>query len=300
MAPRFIAAQRWFAGGGIPPRRTELVDEAVLPNRAGASSFLLPLVRVELRNGERQDYSMPLAIEERGEPEELLPYAVARVRRGPRIGLLYGAGSSADFALSFIQAMRSGAAIPSRAGGQVVFRSTAALAEYADVSPGEVKRLSAEQSNTSIAIGEHMLLKLYRRLQSGQHPEVEVARFLTEVAGFANTPPLLGTVEYIGPNGSPTALAILQRFLRNQGDAWAWLLNLLKRELDTIALIPPQEEIQVEEAFATLLQTVRTLGRRTAELHIAFATPTNDPAFALEAMTTDDVRAAAEDARKQG
>jgi maltose alpha-D-glucosyltransferase / alpha-amylase len=300
MAPRFIAAQRWFAGGGVTPKRTELLDEAVLPNRGGANKFLLPLVRVELRNGERQDYSIPLAIEERGEPEELLPYAIARVRRGPRIGLLYSAGSSPDFALSMINSVRSGATIPSRSGGQVVFKPTAALAEYGDVGPGEVKRLSAEQSNTSIAVGEHMLLKLYRRLQSGLHPEVEVARFLTEVAGFANTPPLLGTVEYVAAEGSPTALAILQRFLRNQGDAWTWLLDLLKRELDTIALIPAQESIQIEDALGTLLQTVRTLGRRTAELHLAFATPTNDPAFALESMTMDDMRAAADDARRQG
>jgi maltose alpha-D-glucosyltransferase/alpha-amylase len=104
----------------------------------------------------------------------------------------------------------------------------------------------------------------------------------------------------MAPDGSPTALAIVQRFLRNQGDAWSWLLDQLKGELDTIALIPAQESIQVEDALASLLQTVRTLGRRTAELHLAFATPTDDPAFSLEPMTMDDVRAAADDARRQG
>src|ERR671910_406462 len=65
------------------------------------------------------------------------------------------------------------------------------MPEEVTIDPSEVRRLSAEQSNTSILLGEHMVLKLYRQLQPGTHPEVEVGRFLTEVAGFRNTPPML-------------------------------------------------------------------------------------------------------------
>ncbi|MFL5111571.1 MAG: putative maltokinase, partial [Microvirga sp.] len=142
-----------------------------------------------------------------------------------------------------------------------------------------------------------MILKLYRRLQSGIHPELEVARFLTETAGFQNTPALLGVAEHIANDGTPTALAVLQQFVRNQGDAWRFTLEALKRELDTLLLLPESEAPRVEEAFGAYLPYARVIGQRTAELHRAFATPTDDPAFAVEPLTLADVRAIAQDTR---
>jgi maltose alpha-D-glucosyltransferase/alpha-amylase len=221
------------------------------------------------------------------------------VRRGPKVGLLYGAGSSPDFALSVLDAIRRGEELPTSEGGRLRFSQTAALADLADVEVGEVKRLAAEQSNTSIALGEHLILKIYRRLQPGIHPEVEVGRFLTEVAGYAHTPELLGSVERVSADGTPTAIAILQRFVRNQGDAWNWSIDTLKRELDTAALVTDQEASTLEEALANYLQTVRILGQRTGELHLAFATPTADPAFAPKELTKHDVCVTADDAKAQ-
>jgi maltose alpha-D-glucosyltransferase/alpha-amylase len=298
--PGFIASQRWYAAKGSAVATAKLVDFAVLNSRPGKDGFLLPLIALEMRNGERQTYSAPLALEEGREEDNLLPYAVARIRRGPRVGLLYGAGSSPEFALSMVEALRQGSELPTEARGRVRFSATAALTDYADVDPGEVKRLSAEQSNTSVAIGEHMILKLYRRLQPGHHPEVEVGRFLTEVAGYQNTPALLGSVEHVAADGTSTALAILQRFVRNQGDAWSWSTETLKRELDAAAFIPEDGSTSLEDALADYLPIIRMLGQRTAELHLALAVPTDDPAFAPEPLTEADVRSVIEDAKAQG
>jgi maltose alpha-D-glucosyltransferase/alpha-amylase len=132
------------------------------------------------------------------------------------------------------------------------------------------------------------------------HPEVEVGRFLTEVAGYENSPTLLGSVEHVAADGTTRALAMLQRFVRNQGDAWTWSIDTLNRELDTAAFVSEQENGGLEERLANYLQMIRTLGQRTAELHLAFASPTDDPAFRLEPLTEDDVRATAADARAQG
>lgn len=298
-APRFIAAQRWFAGKGKKIKGAKLTDYASMKGRTGKDEFLLPLVTVEMEGGENHSYSIPLALDEAREDESLLPYAVARVRRGPKVGLLYGAGSSPEFALAILDAIRRGAEVPTSEGGRLRFSATAALADFDDVEANDVKRLAAEQSNTSITLGEHLILKLYRRLQPGVHPEVEVGRFLTETTGFAHTPTLLGSVELVGSDGMPTAIAILQRFVRNQGDAWSWSIDILKRELDTAALVTSEEETTLENTLANYLQTVRTLGQRTGELHLAFATPTDDPAFATEALTKDDIRIAADDAKAQ-
>jgi maltose alpha-D-glucosyltransferase/alpha-amylase len=163
-----------------------------------------------------------------------------------------------------------------------------------------VRRLGAEQSNTSIALGDCMLLKLYRRLQPGVHPEIEVGRFLTEDAGFRNTPALLGSAEHFTRGGGArTALAVLQEFVYNQGDAWRVFLDVLKRELDTLALVPNGAASTLAEVFATNLRYVEIIGQRTAEMHRALATPTDDPAFAVEPLTEADVRAAADDAKAQ-
>jgi maltose alpha-D-glucosyltransferase / alpha-amylase len=301
VVPRFIASRRWFGGKGASLRSVRVLDFATLPNQAGADVFLLPRVAVELSNRERHAYFAPLAVEEGREEEALLPFAVARVRRGPRMGLLYGAASSPDFGIAVVDAMRRGLERPTDEGGVIRFSATPLLAERSDVEPDAVRRLGGEQSNTSVVLGESMVLKLYRRLQPGTHPEVEVGRFLTEVAGFRNTPALLGFVEHFTRGGGArTALAVLQEFVRNQGDAWRVFLDALKREFDTLALVPDGGAAPLAEVFATNLRYVEIIGQRTAEMHRALATPTDDPAFAVEPLSEADIRAAAADARAQG
>ena len=297
--PNYITTRRWFGAKGGRVQAVRLQDYAVMKNRAGQESFLLPSFRVEMRSGEHQTYSMPLAFEE-GESDANLPYAVARVRHGRRTGLAFGAASSPDFTLTALDAIRDGREVATVGGGRLAFAPTSGFDRETSFEAGDVKRLSGEQSNTSIQIGEAMVLKIYRRLQSGIHPEVEVGRFLTEVAGFANTPATLGTIEYLDPQGRHVALGILQRFVRNQGDAWRLTLDNLTRELDTLALSPPAEdENALAEAAAPYLRYADTLGRRTGEMHVAFATPTDDVAFAAEPMTGDDVTISSQDARDQ-
>ena len=92
-----------------------------------------------------------------------------------------------------------------------------------------IRRGSAEQSNTSIRIGDGAILKVIRKLESGVHPELEVSRFLTEMAGFAATPSLLGWAELdTAASGlGAVTLSILQAFVPNEGDGWSWVLERL-------------------------------------------------------------------------
>ena len=150
------------------------------------------------------------------------------------------------------------------------------------------------------------MLKIYRRLRPGLQPEIEVARFLTEVAGFENTPAFYGSVEYVPEDKGETALAAAFAFVRNQGDAWSVVLDALERHLDQVLLLPAEEAAaRAAEpiTFAHPLDISVALGRRTAELHAAFATPTDDPAFAAEPVRGEDVNrwvdAAIEQARQR-
>ncbi|CAA2143562.1 MULTISPECIES: maltose alpha-D-glucosyltransferase [Methylobacterium] len=299
VAPRFIGTRRWFGAKGTRIKSVSVIDSATLKDAGGATRFLLPRVAVHLANGERQDYFVPLGVDEGREDETLLSHAVARVRRGPRTGLLFGASASPAFSVALIDGMRNGVELPTETG-KLVFSHTSAFDRDVVVDLAEVRSLNAEQSNTSIAIGSKMMLKLLRRMQTGVHPEIEVGRFLTEQAGFANTPALLGVVEHVAEDGTRTALAVLQAFVPNQGDAWTLMLEGLRRDFDTVVLAPESEAPDPTEAFAPHLRWAELLGRRTAELHNAFAIETDDPAFAPEPFTHDDLRDLGEDARRLG
>ncbi|KQP07196.1 alpha-amylase [Methylobacterium sp. Leaf99] len=298
VAPRFIATRRWFGAKGSRIKSVSVTDSATLKDATGEARFLLPRVAVHLANGERQDYFVPVAVDEGREDETLMPFAVARVRRGPRTGLLFGASASPAFAVAMVEGMREGRELPTETG-KLVFSTTSAFDPAITFEAGEVRNLSAEQSNTSIAIGSKMMLKLLRRLQTGVHPEIEVGRFLTETAYFNNTPALLGVVEHVDPDGVRTAVAVLQKFVPNQGDAWTLMLEGLRRDFDTVVLAPESEAPTPEEAFESHLRWAILLGRRTAEMHNAFAVATDDPAFAAEPFEHADLHALGDDTRRQ-
>src|SRR5690606_23458091 len=157
--------------------RIHLTDFATMEDSGSHDAFLLTTIEVDLRGSGKQAYFMPLALDEGDEDDALVPYALANIRRGARVGLLYDAASPADFGLAVVKAMRAARAIDTAEGRSVRFSATGAMPEAAEIDPASIRRLSTEQSNTSLVIGE-MILKIYRRLSAGLHPEREVGRFL--------------------------------------------------------------------------------------------------------------------------
>ncbi|MEM7025187.1 MAG: putative maltokinase, partial [Pseudomonadota bacterium] len=137
----------------------------------------------------------------------------------------------------------------------------------------------------------------------GTQPEIEVGRFLTEEAGYTHTPPLLGAIERAEPDGRITALGAAFGFVRNQGDGWLYTTEYLHRELERLRLEVPLADIQAEleddEPHGFFMSRARMLGQRTAEMHQAFAVPTENPAFAAEPITARDLSAWGRNVRKQ-
>ena len=121
-------------------------------------------------------------------------------------------------------------------------------------------------------------------------PDVEIARFLTEKAGFANTPAFLGSVEYRPAEGDATMLAVAFAFVRNQGDAWSSVTDALHRDMQEHAVRSEESEaVDGPAPFIFPLAIGDVLGQRTAELHAAFATETDDPDFRSEPIGAEDV-----------
>jgi maltose alpha-D-glucosyltransferase/alpha-amylase len=298
IVPAFLTGRRWFAGRGRELERVRLASVAARRAEGEERGFLLPIVEVAIKSGEVQHYFLPLALAAEGDEDAGSAYAVARVRRGARVGMVLDAEGDPNFALTMLSLMRKGEQLKA-SEGEIVFTTTKALPHRneADIQDSTVQRFGVEQSNTSFNIADRMVLKIYRRLREGINPEIEIGRFLTEVAGYANTPALYGIAEHVGADGTRMALAVLQQFVRNQGDAWAWTLESLGREIERLRLLPENEAVEIEEEASFDLHYVRIIARRVAEMHIALAVATDDPAFASEPLTREDVEMVAAEAR---
>jgi len=303
LLPTFMPKQRWFAAKDRQISAVRLVAGGALPG--SGEGWFLGLFDVDFTDGgPSQRYLLPLAVS--WEPDAgnmgwpLLPYTVARARRGPKVGAVYDAMADGTFPLDTLRAIRE-EQTHSIQGGRIVCRASGDRS-LLDLEPdAEAVRPSGEQSNSSIILGSKVMLKAYRRLAPGVHPEVEVGRFLTEVARYPNTPSLLGAVEHVAEDGTVTALAVAQEFVRNQGDGWAFTLGYLERELEEMALgvQSPGDGAHQEDDHGIYVTLADRLGQRIAELHAAFATPTNDGAFAPERVSQQDLKAWIEGTRTQ-
>ncbi len=287
VAPKYIASQRWYAGKGSAISRARLGDHGELETSHGR--WLAGVFEVE-SDGTCTRYFLPFAIAyedtDEGRWQKLQAGAFARVRRQATVGVLADATSDENFCRSVVEAMGAGAEIRTE-GGQVKLNSTSVFAQLRGdpAAPLAITPLSSQSSNTTVRVGDSFFLKFYRRLQSGINPELEIGRYLTEQVKFPNIVPVAGAAEYRSADGTPVTLALLQAFVANQGDGWDYTVNYLTRFLEERDSAAGNQR----EIHGGNLELIRTLGIRTAELHRALATPTADPAFAPEPITTADV-----------
>ena len=164
-----------------------------------------------------------------------------------------------------------------------------------------MRAVDTEQSNTTALVDTDYVVKLFRRLEPGINPEIEVGRFLTETVGFANTPPLLGTVELVEAKRR-SAVAVVHRFVENQGDAWTVTSAYLDRFVEEQRLLAAEAPARATSR-PPICARMRQIGQRVAEMQLALASRDDIPDFAPEPITPDDVRVvdgAAPAARRRG
>ena len=179
--------------------------------------------------------------------------------------------------------LKTGSSVKSTTG-EISFRPTAALVEV-EIGPDDpVRWLSAEQSNSSVIVDHKVMLKLFRRLAPGQHPEAEMSRILTE-RGFRNAPALLGEIVHVPNDGEEEVMAVVQAFIPGEGDAWEWTASFIGRVLDEMS----REDVDLSDLLAVYRNFSRTLGQRLGEMHLALAQPTPDEAFQPVAAGQDQV-----------
>lgn len=296
--PRFLEVQRWFAGKGSSVQRARLDDHAIWSQ--DGNEWMLPLLSIDGPD-EPATYFAPLALAWEDADEErmkrLAPGGLARVRQQANVGVMGDAFHDEAFCRAVVRAMGDKLELGT-ARGRLRFRPTAAFAALTgnlDTLP--VSRPGAQSSNTVVTFDDTLFLKGYRRLRPGLNPELEMGRFLTEVARFPHCVPVAGALEYTATDGTQMTLALVQAYVSNQGDGWDYTLRYLERFLEDLRIAPPGEV--ADEVHGGYLALAAMLGTRTAQLHQALALHAGYPSFDPEPLTAQDMlafrqRAAAE------
>ncbi|MBI1728346.1 MAG: phosphotransferase [Candidatus Rokubacteria bacterium] len=252
-----LPVRRWFgdkarAISGITP-----VDHAGLSGTGG----VLALLRVDFATGPAETYCVPII----GAADLSRPGAIADALDDPA------------FCTALVEHIRLGSTLPGRSGC-FRFRATTILAEVLPETTREATRVKTEQSNTSVIFDGRAILKIFRNVQRGQNPELEITGFLTRATSFRAAPRLAGSIEYEELGQEPITLGTLHEFVPNKGDAWTALQGRLG-EYFAVAVTGPDAGGPPDPAFARALaaadaKEARTLGELTGRLHAALASPT--------------------------
>lgn len=293
--PLYISGRRWFAGKAR--KLTKLrIQETV---KVGGAEVLF--VEAAYRDGTPDTYLLPVSHATGEFADSILQdfghAAIARIESDGTDGILYDASYDPAFQkdlLSFIARKRSAKGRNGEIHGYPgkLFRS---LLGDQGLDIG-CQVLKADQSNTSFVYGNSLFLKLYRKVDEGMNPDMEITRFLTEKKPVAFIPPFGGAIEYQRKGRERVVLGQLQGMVPNEGDGWTFTLDQVSQyyervltkggstqdtgvpALDGICSGPVSDDM-MELLGAFYVEMTSLLGQRTAELHRALVSSEDDPVF---------------------
>jgi maltose alpha-D-glucosyltransferase/alpha-amylase len=287
--PGYLSRTRWYperSSKAIQPTLTSAIPFCDIGDNRPWLAFFETTQR-----GVTTRYVLPMQIEwVRFDRERYNPRAFAAVRQGAREGTLLDVATDQIFIAMLLRNLRESLTVEEN-DLRLEFRPTSRFADKPIRQPGLIRAVDTEQSNSTALVDNDYVVKVYRKLEPGSNPEIEVGRFLTEVAGFANSPALLGSVELVeGDNTSQSAVAVVHAFVENQGDGWTVTSAYLDRFIDEQRLLAKSEHPGASEEQVPYLRYMSQTGRRVAEMHLALASRDDLPDFAPEPIKPDDVR----------
>jgi maltose alpha-D-glucosyltransferase / alpha-amylase len=300
--PAYLPKQRWFRSKARRIQSVRLSGAIRVP--LSQALALITLVCVEFNEGPDETYVLPLL----GSAGDAVPAPESVVMRllvsdSASEQPLIDALGDREFLVAMLNAIASSRSFAG-ADGLLVAASEAIPGTDAVSRPAipEPRLLKGEQSNSTVIYGDRFILKIFRRVEEGIHPDLEIGHFLTSVAHFPNVPPLCGSLTYQSQESKVMTLGILQSFVPNKGDAWRFIVESLAalfaspdHPMGELSAASTQEAPSRTEtdagarfgAFGKQLDLVGLLGKRTAELHLALASSSADPAFAPEPFTRE-------------
>jgi maltose alpha-D-glucosyltransferase/alpha-amylase len=304
--PAYLPLCRWFRSKARTILRVEITHLVPVGDLAEGARLLL--LSVAYTEGLPESYLLPV---------QLLGEDAAALRRStaPLSGIaalsdgnvLCDASADENFQRALLALVVSRKRVRDGARGELagVAARTARGALEALGAQASCRALGVEQSNTSIVYDNRFFLKLYRKVEEGENPDIELTRFLSEKAGYPNVPPFAGQLEYRPSGGAPAQIiGMVQEWVASEGDAWTLTIDANTRYFERVLAARPQLgelghatssrllENDILTAPAMIQELIggiypsraELLGQRTAEMHLALsgAAAAAEPALAPE------------------
>ena len=306
----YASGRRWFRGKARVVKAAHIKDR--IPLGKGDGSAVLVLLGVDYLEGDPESYTIPVLLASGDDAERREQRAsqalIARITladppaEGPASALLFDAFATGEATWPLLEAMGVGAELRGDAGA-IRGEGEAALAEVLSLHPRPAVRApELEQSNTVTFVGERVMLKVYRQVESGINAELEAGQFLSRQDG-RSVPKVLGALQYRVPGCEPALLALAQEFVPNEGDAWRLTTDAIEIFFDQVlsehpAAAPPLPPASMTGAARTTpppefvelagryLGLAKQLGKRTGEVHLALAGGAPGSPFTTESFST--------------
>ncbi|MBV8379107.1 MAG: maltose alpha-D-glucosyltransferase [Verrucomicrobia bacterium] len=306
----YIKNTRWFRSKTRAILNIGVLDLVNLP---GQQLGQLLIVAFNYAEGPRELYALPVRVvsgdEARNTEVEYPATVIARI--GQEGDLLVDAISTQAFQGALLDLICEGHILAGRAGKLICTKSTYLAETLKDGPPQQSRFLKVEQSNSSVIYENKIYLKLFRKLEEGVNPDLELTKQLTEKCGFKNVPTYLGDIQYVAAGQEPASLVMIQSFTPNEENGWSQTLSAVSRYFERVLgdpQLPPAPSIglweEIPEPFLGLiegvhLETVRLLGERTAEMHLALGQDTESPNFAPEPFSLQHQRSVFQSIRSE-
>lgn len=301
--PSYLRGSRWFGGKARTIRSVRIIKDIFHP-RDDVMGHLL-FAEVKYTHGNPEIYFIPISFTHFEDSAKIMhdsPQAVlSKIDCSDGEGIIFDSLYQSEFRDQLLQMVESRKKIKGSWGEFKATRGKNFGEIRADQDDITSRVLKVEQSNSSVLYGNSFFLKLYRRIEEGMNPDMEIIRFLTEYTRFRNIPPFAGSLEFHEKGKEMVVLGLLQGFVQNEGDGWTHTLNAL--DYFTNNALSHRSEIEdlqwettsfmdltydtIPELFQNLtghtnLNNAIILGQRTAEMHRALASSRGNPAFEPE------------------
>ena len=317
----YLPKVRWFQAKEKKIVGCDLVDAIEVKDARGAFAAALLIVNVAFSDGRSENYLLPVSCAEGEEsrrilkehPELVIASFTHSTKAPPECdsGIYFDAARDSSFAQAMLlnlikqkAALTDHGTLVNELVGKKKLKGIKSAEQAGNARRDnedlpELNDVHPEQSNSSFFFGKEYHLKLYRKLEAGESPEIEIGRFLTETGKFKNTPALLGSTRYVNSKKS-YPIAVLQKFVGSESDGWSLFLSHLSKlsEKATATLKPeyrvdippggftqaigmaPPAELQSDANLSFTL--AQTLGQRTAQMHRALSSGEDKTTFSAE------------------
>ncbi len=299
----WVSERRWFRGKGVRQKGGSLDDVLVQSQRGDHALFTFT---IEFAEAQPQTYLIPVALCSQGELEQVEAEQshaiIAYLEGSEQRWAVVDSVATAVGAESILSLILSGSG--AKGQGKTLGAPQPSLKAMVQVGLPHPKAAHFEQTNSTLLFGDQLLVKIYRQVEYGTNSELEIGEFLTNKVKGTSVPRVLGGLSYRAANGDDKAvIALVQEFVANQGTAWELSLDRVGSFFDAILtrtdlVCPAPYQLSRVAASAqapselgwdligSFLSLAKTLGQRTAEVHVALSSRKDRQSFAPEAFST--------------